>query len=138
MRHLWTKYGQGEIFKFISMKNNNGVWEWVKTKPSDAGNKSPADYLKKYLKKALFDEGALYQYWIYNTRFFTYSRDLAPLISYYVSKHLYIFAGTFYDGAVPAWVERCTGTAGPARVKDSPPPKNEDLRNLRKIAGTSW
>lgn len=132
MRHLWTKYGQGEIFKFISMKNNNGVWEWVKSKPSDAGSKSPADYLKKYLKKALFDEGALYQYWIYNTRFFTYSRDLAPLISYYISKHLYIFAGTFYDKNVPAWVEYCKSTAGPARVADPPPPKCEDFRHLER------
>jgi hypothetical protein len=140
MRKLWIKYGQGEIFKFISIKNNNGSWEWVKQKPSDAGNKSPIDYLKKYLKKALYDEGALYQYWIYNTRFFTYSRDLAPLIGYYISKQLYIFVGAFYDG-IPSWVERTKlnkGTAGPARVHDPPPPKSEDIRNLRKIAGTSW
>lgn len=140
MKELWVKYTQGSVFKFIEMKNNNGVWEWVTEKPSDAGNKTPADYLKKYLKKALFDERALYQYWIYNTRFFTYSRDLAPLTSYYISKKLYVFAGTFYDG-VPSWVERrhCgKGTAGPARVKDPPPTKCEDLRNLRKFAGTSW
>lgn len=91
---LWHKYGQGEIVDFLSIKNDGDGWTWVRRKPEDADGKNPIDYLKKYLKKGLFDPEKLFQYWIYNQRFFSYSRALCIIISYKISKGWYIYIGT--------------------------------------------
>jgi len=94
LSELWHKYGQGEIVDFLSIKNDGPGWTWTRQKPADADGKSPIDYLKKYLKKGLFDPEKLYQYWIYNQRFFSYSRALCIIISYKISRGWYIFIGT--------------------------------------------
>lgn len=91
---LWKKYGMGEIIDFLSVKNDGDGWTWTRKQPRDADGKDPIDYLKKYLKKGLFDPEKLYQYWIYNTRFFSYSRKLCTFITYHFSTGFYVFLGT--------------------------------------------
>lgn len=94
---LWDKYGQGSIVHFHKLrKDQDGAWTWDRQKPKDTKGKSPIDYLKKYLKKGLFDE-TNYQFWIYNTRFFTNSRKLLPKKLKKLSRHHYYFFGVFYD-----------------------------------------
>lgn len=94
---LWDKYGQGSIVHFHKLrKDGDGAWTWDRQKPEDTKGKSPIDYLKKYLKKGLFDE-TNYQFWIYNTRFFTNSRHLLPKKIKKLSRHHYYFFGVFYD-----------------------------------------
>lgn len=90
---LWKKYGAGEIVHFLPVQNDGNGWNWKREKPKDADGKNPEDYLKKYLKKGLFDPEKLFQYWIYNLRFFSYSRKLCIFISYRVSQHFYVFLG---------------------------------------------
>ena len=94
---LWQKYGSGEIVDFLAIESDGETWHWKNQKPQDWDGKNPVDYLKKYLKKGLFDPDKLYQYWIYNMRFFSYSRKLCIFISYRVSKHEYIFIGVIME-----------------------------------------
>jgi len=100
---LWQKYGMGEIVSLMSIKNNRGAWEWVKNKPKDSKGESPKEYLQKYLDKSLYKPEQLTQYWVYNTRFFTYSRSLAIAISYKTSISKYIYIGSYYDYDLIPW-----------------------------------
>jgi hypothetical protein len=74
----WMKYGQGMINHIYSLQNNNGSWHWLKDKPKDHDNKSADDYLKKYIKKAIYGNTDFQNYWIYNKRFYTNSYSLFP------------------------------------------------------------
>ena len=93
---LWMKYGQGQIVHFHKIKKDRTGWVWDGQSPYDAKEKTPADYLKKYLKKALFNDSN-YQYWVYNTRFFSHSRKLRPSAPKKLSRGWYVFFGVFYD-----------------------------------------
>ena len=94
---LWMKYQMGSIVHFHKLrKDSDGAWSWDRQKPKDTRGKSPIDYLKKYLKKGLFDE-TNFQYWIYNTRFFTNSKKLLPPKPKKLSRHHYVFFGVFYE-----------------------------------------
>lgn len=91
----WQKYGQGEITDVKNLRvGSDGVMTWIHDKPADCRGESPMKYLKKYLLKAQYDETAQFQYWIYNARYYTYSRALhrTPKRRRYVS--MYRFAGT--------------------------------------------
>lgn len=94
LSQLWHKYGAGEIVDFLTLRNSGNKWIWDRHKPKDANNKNPEDYLKKYLKKGIFDTSKLYQYWIYNNRFFTNSRWLNMLCKYKTSSGFYVFIGS--------------------------------------------
>lgn len=77
----WEKYGQGKIVHIYRLTNNEGSWNWAWAKPNGASKKGSADlYLKKYLRKALFDDRELYLYWTFNKRYFSNSRALNPVI----------------------------------------------------------
>ena len=97
LSRLWHKYGQGEIVHFHKLKKDRHGWIWDGQDPHDARGKNPIDYLKKYLKKGLYDNETQYQYWIYNTRYFSHSRKLRPPQPKRLSRHCYVFFGVFYD-----------------------------------------
>lgn len=102
MSQLWDKYGQGSVVKFLSLRSDKKEWHWAKEKPKDCkGDEKPEKYLKKYLKKNLYNEEGSMQYWTYGTRFFTNSRlfevpkrKLPPL-------GWYRFLGVYYEGSAP-------------------------------------
>lgn len=99
LSRLWHKYGQGEIVHFHKLKKDRHGWVWDGKKPKDSKGKAPMDYLKKYLKKGLYNEESNYQYWIYNTRYFSHSRKLRPHHNKRRSLRRYVFFGVFYDEA---------------------------------------
>lgn len=71
-------YGQGFNCQICRVKRRGGRWDWASKKdvPQDADGKKPDDYLKKYLKKALFNTDGYSPYWVCNKRFFTMSQSL--------------------------------------------------------------
>ena len=76
---IWQRCRQGRVVYAYRLTNNNGSWNWSRRKPSNASNTGSADrYLKKYLRKALFDPDELYLYWTFNKRYFSNSRALNP------------------------------------------------------------
>jgi hypothetical protein len=70
----WNKCGQGRIAHAYGIRRNGRVWEWNREKPTDAAGKSPVEYLKKYLEKALYVSEHFPMYWAINKRFCTMSR----------------------------------------------------------------
>ena len=79
LSEMWKKCGQGRIVYIYGLRNNGQAWTWSRARPKDAKKGRTVDaYLKKYLKKALFDNSELELYWTFNKRFFTYSRSLKP------------------------------------------------------------
>jgi hypothetical protein len=70
----WNGCGQGRIAHAYGIRKNGNAWEWNREKPADACGKSPVEYLKKYLEKALYVSEAFPQYWAINKRFCTMSR----------------------------------------------------------------
>lgn len=74
---MWKRYGQGEITDVKSLVLKDGVFQWEHDRPRDCSkDEPPMKYLKKYLIKAQYDETAQFQYWIYNARYYTYSKCL--------------------------------------------------------------
>ena len=75
----WKRCGQGRIVYVYGLRNNGTAWNWSRAQPKDAKQGRSVDlYLKKYLKKSLFEADELELYWTFNKRFFTYSRALKP------------------------------------------------------------
>lgn len=70
----WNGCGQGRIAHAYGIRRNGDVWEWNREKPADAAGKSPVDYLRKYLEKALYVSEHFPLYWAVNKRFCTMSR----------------------------------------------------------------
>lgn len=70
----WNRCGQGRIAHAYGIRRNGDTWEWNRQKPEDAGDKSPVDYLRKYLEKALYVSEFFPMYWAVNKRFCTMSR----------------------------------------------------------------
>lgn len=142
----WKKYGQGEITDVKNLRSQDGVMQWVHDRPSDCSkDESPMKYLKKYLLKAQYDETAQFQYWIYNARYYTYSRSLhrTPKRRRYVS--MYRFAGTidreagkFYKNPGVKLQKREYGL-GRVIPPDSPelranrPPERSDIQEMLQI-----
>ncbi len=93
-----TRYGQGfanKVYDIVKSTNESGEAKWVwadkSMKPKDTKGREPADYLKKYLRKAQGtpyiekdSEGAIikqardgrFMYWVCGKRFFTISQCL--------------------------------------------------------------
>lgn len=78
-REWGEKYGQGFLNKAYDIKNDGEKWVWKKHKPDDTKGRAPADYLKKYLVKSMYDTEGFYMYWLCNKRFFTLSQNLRYL-----------------------------------------------------------
>ena len=74
----WERLGQGSINYLYTLRNHNGKWIWGRRKPKDSKGKTAEDYLKKYLKKAIFSNDGQIWYWAFNARYSTYSRNLQP------------------------------------------------------------
>jgi len=70
----WNGCGQGRIAHAYGIRKNGDVWEWNREKPNDADGRSPVDYLRKYLEKALYVSEHFPMYWAVNKRFCTMSR----------------------------------------------------------------
>ena len=70
----WKKCGQGRIVHAYGIRRDGDVWLWNQEKPNDAQGKSPVDYLRKYLEKALYVNESFSMYWAINKRFTTMSR----------------------------------------------------------------
>jgi hypothetical protein len=70
----WQRCGQGRIVHAYGIYRNNDTWSWAREKPKDAEGKSPTDYLRKYLEKALYVNENFGLYWAMNKRFCTMSR----------------------------------------------------------------
>jgi hypothetical protein len=98
---IWQEYGQGKITKINSInwsQERGYIWAPGQT-PDDSGGRQPLEYLKKYLLKGQYAEKnpkAALLYWVFNSRFFTYSSSLLSdehKPRPYISKGLYEFAG---------------------------------------------
>lgn len=81
MKKKWQDYGQGEVVHAYSLKkhpDNPMSWTWKNpnNRPSDCRNKDPVDYLREYLSKAQY--GTSVNYWTFNSRYFTNSRNFEP------------------------------------------------------------
>ena len=75
----WQKCGQGSIVHIYGLRNNGTAWTWSRAQPKGAKAGRSVDlYLKKYLKKSLFEADELELYWTFNKRFFTHSKALRP------------------------------------------------------------
>jgi hypothetical protein len=70
----WQRCGQGRIVHAYGIYRDGDRWMWTREKPSDAEGKSPTDYLRKYLEKALYVTENFGLYWAMNKRFCTMSR----------------------------------------------------------------
>lgn len=98
---IWQEYGQGKITKInkISWHQERGYTWAAGQAPADSQGRQPLEYLKKYLLKGQYAEknpGAALLYWVFNTRFFTYSSSILSdehRPRPYISKGLYEFAG---------------------------------------------
>lgn len=136
MVRLWMKYGQGKIVDFKSLKSDGKTWQWTHQKPKDAKEKErPDSYLKKYLKKNLYDEIASMQYWIYGTRFFSNSRMFEIAKTILPSLGWYYFYGCVPAGSMqhlPGHVG-FTSNNGPPRYRSKPRAKPEHMIKLDKL-----
>lgn len=70
----WMSCGQGRIVHAYGIRRDGDVWMWNKEKPTDTDGRSPVDYLRKYLEKALYVNESFSLYWAVNKRFCTMSR----------------------------------------------------------------
>ncbi len=95
----WERCGQGTYNYIYSLKCENGRWVYARKRPKDARDgESADDYLKKYLIKAQYNAEAAALYWVFNKRFFTHSRSLAPQFRHArVSIGIYEFLKSMYD-----------------------------------------
>jgi hypothetical protein len=79
VREDWRRSGQGSrIHAYKVRKDNKGIWKWDGEAPRDSRNRDPVDYIKKYIKKALFTVEGFHLWWTLNKRFYTASRVFAP------------------------------------------------------------
>ncbi|MCK9581112.1 MAG: hypothetical protein M0Q92_11805 [Methanoregula sp.] len=70
----WQMCGQGRIVHAYGIRKEDDIWHWNKESPKDADGKSPVDYLRKYLEKALYVNESFGMYWAVNKRFCSMSR----------------------------------------------------------------
>jgi hypothetical protein len=70
----WQMCGQGRIVHAYGIRKEGDIWHWNKESPKDADGKSPVDYLRKYLEKALYVNESFGMYWAVNKRFCSMSR----------------------------------------------------------------
>jgi len=70
----WERCSQGSTNYEYAIHNDCGFWRWTHKGPKTDYDNDAGNYLKKYLKKAIFSNEHLELYWIFNKRFMTCSR----------------------------------------------------------------
>lgn len=102
----WERCNQGSYNYIYALQNTNGAWHYKRERPSDCEKGVSADdYLKKYLKKAQYDETLLFMYWVFNKRFFTCSRALTIHVQQVITgNERFIFIGAFNIYEIPAYI----------------------------------
>ena len=134
---MWKRYNAGEIVKAIPLKHNQetGGYDWVKEKPRDAKpGETCKTYLKKYVLKNLHDEQSSAQYWVYNNRFYTFSRKYFDVGNKpRPSTGLYIFAGVV-KGPIGAMASRPGNALGRGSLDPPPRPGPEVHRERERAA----
>ena len=118
----WQKCGQGSYNFIYALQNINGAWHYKRQRPNDAAKgQSAEDYLKKYLKKAQYDDNYLNLYWTFNKRFFTMSRALQPGTEKdTLPSGIFRYLGSYNIFNIPAWITENIPTMPDTRYK--PPP----------------
>lgn len=104
---IWQQYGQGKITKINKIRwSDTHGYTWDGRAPDDSSGRQPMEYLKKYLLKGQYanknPEAALL-YWVFNSRFYTYSSSLLSdehKPRPYISKGIYEFAGVLGDDEI--------------------------------------
>lgn len=99
----WERCDQGSYNYIYSLINNDGDWIYARKKPKELKEGETArDYLQKYLKKGSEQPATVYLYWLFNKRFFTYSKALFT-DPWEISTHgaLYRFLMTCYEWDLP-------------------------------------
>lgn len=103
----WENTGQGRITKAIPISlDENHSWQWSGKRPTDAkDDESVSDYLKKYLKKSVFNPEDLFLYWACNSKFFTCSQSFSPPASTEpTGPPQWDYLGTAPSVDLPQWV----------------------------------
>lgn len=102
----WSRTGQGKIAHAYAIENVGGTWKWKdpKKQPRDSRNRDPGDYMKKYVKKALFTNEGFKMYWTLNKRFYTMSRKFVPAPVRIPRSGKWIFIGSWKKDQIPPWV----------------------------------
>ncbi|RLG68572.1 MAG: hypothetical protein DRO07_03330 [Candidatus Iainarchaeum archaeon] len=102
----WEKCNQGSYNYIYALKRTKNGWQYKRERPTDSKKGQTADdYLKKYLKKAQYDDSRLFLYWTFNKRFFTNSRKLNMYVEKcHAALHRFRFVGSFNIFEIPAWV----------------------------------
>ena len=97
----WKRTGQGVIVHAYKVHKEGGAWRWMKDQPTDSRNRGPRDYLRKYVKKALYSQEAYPLYWAVNKRYFSNSRILTPPHGSPVVSGRWIFRGSWSRYDIP-------------------------------------
>lgn len=106
----WEKCNQGSVNWIYSLRNRNGTWQWKKRRPKAAKTKDAGEYLKKYIKKCLFDNEEQECYWVFNKRYFTCSRSYNPPPDEISSQvPTWAFLGAFSLWDLPQFTYKVTG-----------------------------
>lgn len=71
---VWEHCGQGSVNWIYGITNTNNGWHWKRGRPTNCQEKTATDYLKKYLKKAMFSNTDQELFWCTNKRFNSSSR----------------------------------------------------------------
>lgn len=102
----WSRTGQGKIAHAYAIENVGGTWKWKdpKKQPRDARNRDPGDYMKKYVKKALYTNEGFKMYWSLNKRFYSMSRKFTPPPVRIPRSGIWIFIGSWKKDQIPPWV----------------------------------
>lgn len=106
----WQRLGQGERIHVYGIRNEGTGWTWSKGSPADSRNRSPIDYLMKYLGKGVRLSSGHGMYWAINKRFFsssqalTHDQDLPVQLEKIPS--CYDFIGTIRGDEIPSWIIR--------------------------------
>lgn len=75
----WDRCGQGSITYIYAIRNENGKWIYSRNQPKDLKKgDTAADYLKKYIKKSIYEPNQAMLYWTFNKRYFTCTRAALP------------------------------------------------------------
>lgn len=79
----WETAGQGSYVWAYTLRNDNGRWLYARSRPRGADRgRTASDYLKKYLKKAVFAAETQALYWVSNKRYFSAAKTFWRLFEH--------------------------------------------------------
>lgn len=99
---IWEDCGQGSINWEYTIVRRGNSWQWWNKPPDFAEGQSPEQYLKKYLKKAFYDDTEIIPFWVFNKRFWTGSRIFTE--SYQEPRTVFCnwdFIGAYSEDRIP-------------------------------------